>query len=114
MELLTFTVPADELDAWLAADARHWTRFLERQPGFVRKEVWCGIDVEGAEPSAGQVHAAICWRSVEEWKAIAPADLEEVVAAMGPFEGTAVCHAYDVVRVAPGTTRTISDRSRTS
>lgn len=107
VELLTFTVPPDELDGWLEVEEQHWTRFLERQPGFVRKEMWRGTTVEGAEPPAGpeRIHAVIWWRSVEEWKAIPADELQRVVEAMGPHERTAVCHAYDVLRVAPGTTR---------
>lgn len=99
VELLTFTVPPGELDEWLEVEERHWSRFLERQAGFVRKEMWRGVDVDGAEPADGErVHAAIWWRSVENWKSIPADELDAVVAAMGPFERTAVCHAYEVLR----------------
>jgi uncharacterized protein (TIGR03792 family) len=99
VEFLTFTVPPDELDEWLVVEEQHWSRFLERQPGFVRKEMWRPTDVDGSEPGAGdRVHAVIWWRSVEAWKSIPAAELEAVVAAMGEFERTAVCHAYDVLR----------------
>lgn len=100
MEFLTFTVPAAELDEWMEVEERHWSRFLERQPGFVRKEMWRGTVVEGAEAPAGidQVHAVIWWRSEAEWKAIPAHELQRVVEAMGRYERTAVCHAYDVLR----------------
>lgn len=110
VEFLTFTVPPGELDEWLAVEERHWSRFLERQPGFVHKEMWRGVDVEGAEPAASpdRVHAVIWWRSVEDWKAIPADELQRVVEAMGPHERTATCLAYDVLRVVPGTARNTS------
>jgi len=40
VEFLTFTVPPHELDQWLAVEQQHWSRFLARQPGFVRKQMW--------------------------------------------------------------------------
>jgi len=100
VEFLTFTVPPAELDEWMQVEERHWSRFLEQQPGFVRKEMWRGTVVEGAESPAGpdQVHAVIWWRSEAEWKAIPADELQRVVEAMGPYERTAVCHAYDVLR----------------
>jgi uncharacterized protein (TIGR03792 family) len=109
VEFLTFTVPPSELDAWLRVEEQHWTRFLERQPGFVRKEMWRATDVDGAEPvgTDDQVHAVIWWSSEEAWKAIPQADLLAVVEAMGPYERTATCRAYDVLRVVPGTTRDV-------
>lgn len=107
VEFLTFSVPPDELEEWLQVEERHWTRFLERQPGFVRKEMWRGADVEGAEPAGpvDRVHAVIWWSSVEAWKAIPTEELERVVEAMGPYERTPTCLAYDVLRIVPGTTR---------
>ena len=100
VEFLTFTVPPDELDEWLEVEEQHWTRFLERQPGFVRKEMWRPTGVDGAEPvtTSDQVHAVVWWSSVEEWKAIPDDALQAVADAMGPHERTAICHAYDVVR----------------
>jgi uncharacterized protein (TIGR03792 family) len=92
VEFLTFTVPAEELDEWLEVEERNWSRFLERQPGFVRKEMWRSTD----EPTA--VHAVIWWRSMEEWQAVPAEALETVVAAMGEHERSATCVAYDVLR----------------
>lgn len=100
VEFLTFTVPPDELDEWLQVEERHWSRFLEQQPGFVRKEMWRGADVDGAAPAGApdRIHAVIWWSSVDAWKAIPPADLQAVVEAMGPHERSATCLAYDVLR----------------
>ena len=100
VELLTFTVPPDRLDEWLHVEEQHWTRFLERQPGFVRKEMWRGAQVDGAELPAGpeRIHAVIWWRSLEDWKAVPADELAAVAEAMGEYERVPVCHAYDVIR----------------
>ena len=90
VEFLTFTVPPAELAEWLDVEEQHWSRFLERQDGFVRKEMWRG--------DGDQVHAVIWWESLEQWQAIPASDLDEVVAAMGPYERSATCIAYDVLR----------------
>lgn len=92
VEFLTFRVPASERDAWLDLEAQHWTRFLERQDGFVRKEMWAPV----GEP--GVVHAVIWWESVEQWKAIPTDALEAVAAAMGEHERTAECTTFEVLR----------------
>lgn len=92
IEFLTFDVPPAELEAWLEVEARHWSRFLERQAGLVRKEMWRSTD----DPSS--VHAVIWWESMAQWKAIPQEDLDAVVAAMGPHERHAECVAFDVLR----------------
>ncbi len=92
VEFLTFTVPVDERDEWLRVEEQHWSRFLERQPGFVRKEMWADVD----DPTA--LHAVIWWASMDAWTSIPQDALDEVIAAMGPHERTATCVAYDVVR----------------
>ncbi|MBD30550.1 MAG: hypothetical protein CL453_06245, partial [Acidimicrobiaceae bacterium] len=38
IEFLTFTVPTSVQNQWKALDEAVWTRFLEKQEGFVRKE----------------------------------------------------------------------------
>ncbi|MFZ8998180.1 MAG: TIGR03792 family protein [Ilumatobacteraceae bacterium] len=102
VEFLTFTVPPDELDDWLRIEEQHWTRYLERQTGFVRKEMWRGTAVDGAAAPDGpeKIHAVIWWRSLEDWKAIPADELAAVAEAMGEYERVPVCRAYDVVREA--------------
>lgn len=93
VEFLTFVVPTDELQEWLVVEEQHWSRFLEQQPGFVRKEMWRVRDGDDE-----RVHAVIWWSSMEAWQAV-PADaMDQVVEAMGPFEREATCLAYDVLR----------------
>jgi len=91
VEFLTFTVPLAERDEWLEIEERHWSRFLEQQDGFVRKEVWQG--------AGEQIQAVIWWASMEQWKAIPQEDLDRVAEAMGPYEREATCVAYDVLRL---------------
>jgi uncharacterized protein (TIGR03792 family) len=93
VEFLTFTVPVDELDSWLTIEREHWTRFLERQEGFVRKEMWRSQD----DPTA--VHAVIWWETMEHWKSIPDSELDRIIAAMGEHERPATCVAYDVLRL---------------
>jgi len=92
IEFLTFDVPPTERDEWLAIEELHWSRFLERQPGFIRKEIWLSRDA----PSA--VHAVIWWESMAHWKQIEQGELDRVVEAMGSYERTATCSSFDVLR----------------
>jgi uncharacterized protein (TIGR03792 family) len=92
IEFLTFQVPPDELDRWLEIEERHWSRFLERQDGFVKKEMWRTVD----EPSS--VHAVVWWESMAQWQAVPQRDLDAVVEAMGPHERQASCVAFDLLR----------------
>lgn len=92
VEFLTFVVPVDELDRWLQVEERHWSRFLERQDGFMRKEMWRTCD----DPTS--VHAVIWWSSMEHWKAIPQAELDAIVTAMGPHERHAECVAFELLR----------------
>jgi uncharacterized protein (TIGR03792 family) len=92
VEFLTFTVPVDEQDVWLEIEAQHWTRYLERQPGFVRKEMWTSAD------DRTRVHAVIWWASLEQWKAIPAEELAEVADAMGTHERHGVCDTFQVLR----------------
>jgi len=98
IELLTFEVEPDELDAWLAVDQRTWTRFLARQDGFIAKQTW----VEREQP--GTVHAVITWRDEAAWRSIPAADLRAVDEAMGSWRRTPACRMFDVV--GPGGTPT--------
>lgn len=91
VELLTLTVDPALRDEWLAADRANWTAFLECQDGFIRKEVWWSRDV------ADEVRVVVWWESWDQWQAIPPDALDEVIVAMGALEHHAVCDAYDVM-----------------
>lgn len=93
IEFLTFRVPPDELHGWLESDDRHWTRFLARQEGFVRKEMWRSVDDEST------VHAVIWWASHEHWQAVPRDELAAVASAMGEHERPAECLAFEQLPV---------------
>ena len=46
IEFLTFAVTPDERVEWMEVEEPTWSRFLERQPGFVRKQLWVDVDEE--------------------------------------------------------------------
>jgi len=92
VEWLTFEVPLDLRDVWLAREEEVWSRFLEKSPGFVRKQMW----VE--EGDARLVHAVIWWESRELWKRITPAQVDEVDRRMGDLWRDCTMRVYDVVR----------------
>jgi uncharacterized protein (TIGR03792 family) len=92
IEMLTFDVPTDQLEAWLPVEEANWSRFLEAQDGFVRKEMWRSAD----DPT--KVHAIIWWESMEQWKAIPQADLDAVIEAMGPAELPGTLTVFDLLR----------------
>lgn len=102
VELLSFVVHEGERAEWLRHEEQHWSRFLERQAGFIRKEIWVAIDPHGAEEAPAvastTVQAVIWWESMAAWKAIPTEQLDAVVAAMGPFERSAICEAFEVIR----------------
>lgn len=92
VEFLTFDVPVVEREVWLEHEERHWSRFLEQQPGFLGKQVWVEVD------RGSLVHAVIWWASLEQWKAIPADELARVEQAMGVHERTPACTTFEVVR----------------
>lgn len=92
IELLTFQVADDERDDWLRVEEQVWSRFLEQQDGFVRKEMW----VEAGDPDT--VHAVIWWESMEQWKAIGADAVAAVDEHMGHWLREPTCRTFHVVR----------------
>ncbi len=72
IEWLTFEVPADWHDRFIAADAAVWTPFLATCPGYVGKQIWRNP----AKPD--QLVEIIHWQSRAQWKAIAPEHLAQM------------------------------------
>lgn len=91
VEFLTFKVPVADRQEWLRADADHWTRFLESQQGFIRKEIWV------PEGDPGTVHAVIWWSTLEAWHSISDDALDEVRARMGELELPATLSTFEVL-----------------
>ncbi|MEM7287210.1 MAG: TIGR03792 family protein [Actinomycetota bacterium] len=92
VEMLSFDVDPQVRGAWLEADARVWTAFLETCDGFVRKEVWVDADDEGAP-----VRVVIWWGSMAQWKAVGPEAVAEADARMGDLAVEPTCRAFEVV-----------------
>ncbi len=92
VEYLTFVVdPADRAE-WLEVEEATWSRFLERQPGYVRKQVWVERGL------LDHVHAIIWWESEELWQAIPADELAAVDRAMGQWYRECSCRVFDVLR----------------
>jgi uncharacterized protein (TIGR03792 family) len=92
IEFLSFRVTEAERREWLDHEERHWSRFLERQSGFVRKQLWVDVD----DPD--HVHAMIEWTSLEQWKTIPDHELAAVDESMGPWVREATCRTFEVIR----------------
>ncbi len=92
IEMLTFAVSAADRPEWLEVEEQTWSRFLEQQSGFVRKEMW----VEQDDPD--HVHAVIWWETMEQWKAIGREAVAAIDDSMGEWFRPATMRVYDVVR----------------
>ena len=92
IEFLTFRVPVADRSEWLEVEELHWSRYLELQPGFVRKEMWAAAD----DPES--IHAVIWWESLELWEAVPADELAAVEEAMGVHERTPTCRTYELLR----------------
>ena len=93
VEYLTFAIDAADMAPWLDAEERTWSRFLERQPGFVRKQMWA------EEGRTGVVHAVIWWADQASWDACNGPALAAVDESMGPwFRHPTSCRTFAVVR----------------
>lgn len=92
VEYLTFKVASEWRAEWLAVEEQTWSRFLERQPGFVRKQMW----VERGDDE--HVHAVIWWEAESHWKAIAIDELLSVDRAMGEMCVSNRLRVFDVIR----------------
>ena len=91
IEELTLTMPASRVETFLVRDDEVWTPFLARQPGFCGKEVWLPSD------RPGTVVFIIRWETLEQWKAITPAQVRTVDAAMGELAADSLeCRNYVV------------------
>ena len=92
IEFLTFRVDPDERAAWMEVEEQTWSRFLERQRGFVRKQLWVDVDDETC------VHAMIEWESLEHWRAIPHDQLAAVDESMGDWVRDCTCRTFEVIR----------------
>ena len=71
VEHLRIKVPANGRQAWLEAEQGSWEPWLQKQDGFLGRELlWDSAREEGT--------LLIRWASREQWKAIAEAEVEAV------------------------------------
>ena len=92
IEELTLTMAPERIAAYLDADARVWTPFLEGCDGYLGKETWLPAD----RPDT--VVFIIRWASREQWKQITGAEVAGVDARMGEHQpDTLTCRDYTVV-----------------
>ncbi len=92
IEFLTFAISPDERTEWMEIEEQTWSRFLERQPGFVRKQLWVDVDDDQ------HVHAMIEWESLDQWKAIPHDELLAVDESMGTWVRACTCRTFEVIR----------------
>jgi uncharacterized protein (TIGR03792 family) len=92
IEFLSFRVPVDERAEWMQVEEATWSRFLERQDGFLGKQLWVDVD----DPD--HVHAMIQWTSLEHWKSIPDDELSAVDEAMGSWFRACTCRTFEVIR----------------
>lgn len=92
VEYLTFEVDPADRARWLEVEERTWSRFLERQPGFVSKQMWVERD------HVHLVHAVIVWADEASWQAIPAAELAAIDESMGPWFREPTCRVFDVIR----------------
>lgn len=93
IEFLTFQIDPTARESWLAVEEQTWSRFLERQPGFVAKQMWIERDVPG------EVFAVITWQDEASWHAIPADELAAVDTSMGAaFLNPTSCRVFDVIR----------------
>lgn len=92
VEFLTFEVEPADHSAWLEVEEAVWSRYLEAQPGFVRKEVWRGTE------GNLRTHAVIWWENRESWKAITTDRVAAVDARMGSWYRGSTCLEFEVLR----------------
>ena len=90
IEFLTFNVDSTDQPEWLAVDERIWTRYLQLQPGFVRKQMLVARD------RPHEVNAMIQWADEQSWKAISGAELAALDAEMGAWWRASSLRVFDV------------------
>lgn len=94
IEFLTFDVDPAERDQWLPIEETTWSRFLEQQPGFIRKEIWTNRE------NPNEVHSVIWWSDQETWFQITAEQVAAVDAQMGTwFREAKSMQIFDVQRL---------------
>ncbi len=72
IEWLRVKVASESREKFIPLDRKIWTNFLEKQPGFLSKEVW--LDPTNLDEVILVVH----WQTLEQWKSISKQQLAEI------------------------------------
>lgn len=72
VEVLRFNMDPSNIDEFLELENQIWTAYLEKQKGFIGKDVWIG------ETDPGEIRVLVYWNSTEEWKAVPVEELIDV------------------------------------
>jgi uncharacterized protein (TIGR03792 family) len=71
VEHLRVKVPAEAVEAWISAERGSWEPWLEKQPGFLdRQLLW--------DPEREEGTLLIHWRDRDAWQSIPEAEIERV------------------------------------
>jgi len=76
--LFNFTIPCEDVERFIAADAEVWTSFLQTQDGFVRKHVSATPPLVPGRGSNCSLWSQVEWASRELWQSIPAEKLAEV------------------------------------
>ncbi|MBD3884330.1 TIGR03792 family protein [Phormidium tenue FACHB-886] len=96
IEWLKVQVDPEQRELYVQKDAEIWTTALSKYPGFLSKEVWISPE------NFSELIIVIHWASLENWKSIPAADLQQIEAefnqAMGEVEQSIVASSSYQVR----------------
>jgi uncharacterized protein (TIGR03792 family) len=74
IEWLKVQVDPEKRELYVQKDTEIWTPALSKYPGFVSKEIWISPE------DLSELIIVIHWASLEQWKAIPAADLQQTEA----------------------------------
>ena len=93
IEFLTFKVDLADQETFLVIEEQTWSRYLEKRPGFLKKEIWKN------RADSAEIHSVIWWTDQETWFTVSQEDIERVDASMGRwFRESKSMRIFDVVR----------------
>jgi uncharacterized protein (TIGR03792 family) len=100
IEWLRFRVKTELRELFIERDREIWVTGLSKKKGYLGKEVW--IDSESSTGRASEdsdVIFVIRWESMEDWKAVPQAEIDNLNKLMGDLLfPVAESHAYQVRR----------------
>ena len=88
IEQLRLQVPADQREIWLEAERQTWQPWLERQSGFLGRDLFW-------DPDRDEGLLLIRWASREQWKSISPRTVQQVQDQFDAITNKALGRAKD-------------------